>query len=519
MYCLRNSSFLGSLRVARRSRHASFQHKISDRGVSTLTKIALSSRTPSSLKLETRVTLELAAGGSYFALAPKIMNDPFAMLDPTNKPGQHPIGAGEFATAPYGGQVAGFQHQQHQQQQQMNPFGAPMAGAAPAMMAQWQQQPPAQQQYQYNGASFMTQQGPPAFSGLAAPPAMMTAPYMPQPHQQQQIYSPMGNPQAAVPAFTAQPMHPKDPFATYASATPNPFGDSGMRPPEPTSVPPPPAPLTTQSSIVVDFDPFSPQHGIPRTPFDFEEQPAGATGSSSALADRLGKRQTQEAQRSQLGFSSDGFATASAASSKVSIRGLTATNSGKASSGFDNDPFFSDGSDPFAGQTFANLDDDQPASQDWGQLSGQHGASRDEETSRVLSECGDDEYDVTFETGRKLGVLMERVDVWTAQAGRTGSGERRVETAVVKLVVENGAADRVGVAIGSSVVAINRHRVNRDSYTTVLDMIKAAPRPLVMRFRRGTVNKDTTQGTVLTRISSTFSMVYACSTIVGGANR
>jgi hypothetical protein len=447
------------------------------------------------------------------------MNDPFAMLDPVAKPAQPQAGSGSFATAPYGGYGPGYQQQQQQQQQPSNPFTA----GNPPMMAQWQQQPPQQQGYPYGGAMFMTQQGPPAFGGLAAAPNMMTTPYMPQSHQQQQQMYPQASP--PMPSFGGQPiaydsiknlMQPKapaDPFATDAGATKtaNPFEDSSgmlMRPAEPTSMShPPPAPLVTQSSaIVVDFDPFSPQNGTPRTPFDFPDQ-ASTAGSSGAFADRLGKRQTQESQRSQLGFSSDGFATASANAPKVSLRDATSTVKAP-STGFDNDPFFTDGSDPFAGQTFANLDDDQSSSQDWGALSGQQrrgsgtASNASDESSSAMGECAEDEYDVTFETGRKLGVLMERVDVWTAQAGQTGSGERRVETAVVKLVVENGAADRVGVTVGSSVVAINHHRVSRDSYTNVLEMIKAAPRPLVMRFRRGAVNKDTTQGTVLTRISS-----------------
>lgn len=465
------------------------------------------------------------------------MNDPFAMLDPTAKPGQPQAGSGSFATAPYGGYTPGFQQQQ-QQQQPSNPFAA----GNPPMMAQWQQQqqPPQQQQqaYPYGGAIIMTQQGPPAFGGLAAAPNMMTAPYMPQPQQQQQMYPPVSAP---MPPYGGQaiaydsiknlmqPKAPADPFATNAGTAKaaNPFGDSagmGMRPAEPTSMPhPPPASLVTQSSaIVVDFDPFSPQNGTPRTPFDFPDQAAATTGSGGALADRLAKWQTQEAQRSQLGFSSDGFATASAGTSKVSLRDITSTAKAPGS-GFDNDPFFSDGSDPFAGQTFANLDDDQSSSQDWGQLSGQQrsgsgAASNTSDESSSMGECAEDEYDVTFETGRKLGVLMERVDVWMAQAGRTGSGERRVETAVVKLVVENGAADRVGVTVGSSVVAINRHRVDRDGYANVLEMIKAAPRPLIMRFCRGAVNKDTTQGIVLTRISSAFDCCHVNSLLCEGVS-
>lgn len=445
------------------------------------------------------------------------MNDPFAMLDSTNRQGQPQAGAGTFATAPYGAGNSNFApgYQPQQGQQQGNPFGG-AGGQGQVPMQQWQQplhQP--QQSYAYNpasGANFMTQQGPPAFGGLGAPShhAPQYQPqYMTQPQQQHQPQYPPMNP---APSYSGQPivydnikslMQPKDPFAT----APNPFGDSGLsaRPAEPTSLP---APLVPQSSsIVVDFDPFSPQHGTPRTPFDFPDSattapPPAPGGGSSALADRLGKRQTQEAQRSQLGFSSDGFSKTSSFGSKISLRDITSSQPAAAkSSGFDSDPFFSDGTDPFAGQTFANLDDDRMSAQDWGQLSSSKAGAAPRDDA-ISDECAENEYDVTFATGSKLGVLMERVDVWTSHGS---GGERRVETAVVKLVVENGAADRVDVSVGSSVVAINRHSVERDNYTTVLDMIKAAPRPLVMRFRRGTVNKDTTQGLVLTRISSKWS--------------
>ncbi|RLN43706.1 hypothetical protein BBJ28_00018713 [Nothophytophthora sp. Chile5] len=396
-----------------------------------------------------------------------------------------------------------------------------MAGGNMMMMPQQQQMYPNGAGYT---ANFMTQQGAPAFGGLGAgnPQYASYNPYQQQmpapmmmPPQYQQSPSNAGSSSVLMPmpTFSGQPivydniknlMKPSDPFATA------PGGGGGLRAPEPTLIPSQPLPqLRDPKATIVDFDPFSPRDSTPRTPFDFPDQQVTAPATSSALNDRLssfgGKRPTQEQQRSQLGFSSEGFTAASNKPSTPRIS-LKDVNTSASANSDDNPPFFLESSDAFMSGTFTNLDDDFDASAKSGQTDSRErkssqsaahsSAAKAAERGEVPAECGKGEYDVHFENGRKLGVLMERVDICS-------STNQRMETAVVKLVVENGAADRVGVAIGSSVVAINRRSVANETYVAVLDLIKAAPRPLSMRFKRGAVSKDTTQGTVLTRISST----------------
>ncbi|TMW57163.1 hypothetical protein Poli38472_003088 [Pythium oligandrum] len=431
------------------------------------------------------------------------MNDPFAAFDPINRQ-KNAATTGSFATLPtpmpLAAPAAGPYNQFQTGMPPAAPYGSTPAANPFGISAAMQQ--PVMKPYP-NGAAFMTQPNAPAFSGLGGYPM--------QQQQQQPAMNPFGAapampmqntmPAAANNPFGAQQQpvmydsirnllqpKPADPFATSAGAPPN-----------------RPAPLTQQSSTIVDFDPFSPRDNEPRTPFD---TPSDRTGSGS-LGDR--KRQTQDAARNQLGFDSNAFQQASTNANKISLKNLsiqdTATTHAQAnnmSHGFDDSPFFSDASDAFAGQTVSNLDDDffspPPASAQTNERTSSGGARATGEDA-VSEECGPDEYDVTFEYGRKLGVLMERVDVYGKRE------ERRQEVAVVKLVVENGAADRVGVTVGSSVIAINGRSVANDTYTTVLDMIKSAPRPMGIRFKRGTVNKDSTQGNILTRISNgTFSV-------------
>ncbi|RLN70170.1 hypothetical protein BBJ28_00000257 [Nothophytophthora sp. Chile5] len=389
-----------------------------------------------------------------------------------------------------------------------------MAGGNMMMMPQQQMYP--------NGAgyaaNFMTQQGAPAFGGLGAGnpqyasynpyQQQMPAPMMMMPPQYQQSPSNAGGSSVLMPmpTFSGQPivydniknlMKPSDPFATAPGG-----GGGGLRAPEPTLMPSQPlSQLRDPKATIIDFDPFSPRDSTPRTPFDFPDEQSTAPAASSALNDRLssfgGKRPTQEQQRSQLGFSSEGFAAASNKPSTPRIS-LKDVNTSASANSDDNPPFFLESNDAFMSGTFTNLDDDFDASAKSGgtdsrerkssQSAAQSSAAKAAERGEVPVECGKGEYDVHFENGRKLGVLMERVDICS-------STNQRMETAVVKLVVENGAADRVGVAIGSSVVAINRRSVANETYVAVLDLIKAAPRPLSMRFKRGAVSKDTTQGT------------------------
>ncbi|GLD96346.1 hypothetical protein PINS_up005029 [Pythium insidiosum] len=431
------------------------------------------------------------------------MNDPFAAFDPINNRSKTGATTGSFATlptpVPLAAPAAGPYNQFN---------GAPMAPSM-AMGNPFGAMPPTMQSGGAgqlkpfpNGASFMTQpSGPPAFApGLGAPAA--PAPAM----------NPFGGSSAAAPSgnsnpFGAQPImydsiknllqpQPSDPFATSSSYVAAPPASR-----------PPPAPLTTQSSTVIDFDPFSPRDLTPRSPFEVSDRTG--SGGASALADRQqSKRQTQDATRSQLTFDSSAFQQHASAAPKVSLTGLARQDSHNnskstsaarpATSPFDDGPFFSDNSDAFAGQTVSNLDDDFFSPPPATATGTKAAVAAEEEEDVVSAECPPGEYDVTFDSGRKLGVLMERVDVWGGKRE-----ERRQESAVVKLVVENGAADRVGVTIGSSVVAINGRSVANATYTSVLELIKSAPRPMTVRFKRGTVNKDTTQGNILTRISST----------------
>ncbi|GMF32648.1 unnamed protein product [Phytophthora fragariaefolia] len=452
------------------------------------------------------------------------MNDPFAVLDPMQKPGSSSNGASNFATAP-----------RPVYPPMANPFDnfasvSPMGGTNGMML-------PQQQQPMYpNGANFMTQQGPPAFGSLGGGGQQFATynPYQQQMQQpmQQQMQQPMQQqmptpapvmmmqPQfqqnmtmnaptklMPMPTFGGEPImydniknviKPADPFATSPNL-------AGLRAPEPTLAPSPLHQTRDSKATIVDFDPFSPKGSTPRAPFDFPNE-ASTTAAPSDASDRLssfgGRRPTQEEQRSQLGFSSEGFAAASAKpiTPRISLRDVT-SNANTHSE--DNTPYFLEGNDAFMSSNFANLDDFETTSTRRGSGNERQSSNPPSEATHdqtdhgeIPEECARDEYDVRFETGRKLGVLMERVDVWNA-------ANQRKESAVVKLVVENGAADRVGVSIGSTVVAINRKSVENETYISILDMIKAAPRPLRMRFKRGPQTKDTTQGTILTRISST----------------
>ncbi|KAF4030272.1 PDZ domain-containing protein 6 [Phytophthora infestans] len=443
------------------------------------------------------------------------MNDPFAMLDPVQKSGPSSntgTGASNFATAPRPAYLP-----------MANPFDN-FASASPgnSMMM------PQQQQSMYpNGANFMTQQGPPAFGGLGggnqqfatytpyqqqmptpAPVMMMPPPQMQMQSQMQpqfqQNQSNAPTKLMPMPTYGGEPimydniknvMKPADPFSTAPNL-------AVIRAPEHTLASPQLHQTRDTKSTVVDFDPFSPKGATPRTPFDFPDDATATNTSNDRFSSFGGKRPTQEEQRSQLGFSSEAFAAASAKplQHRLSLRDV---NNNTNTNNDDNSPYFLEGNDAFMHSNFANLDDFETNTTRRGSSNERNAASPSMESTshgEIPEECCKDEYDVRFESGRKLGVLMERVDVWNA-------ANQRKETAVVKLVVENGSADRVGVSIGSTVVAINRKSVENETYIAILDMIKAAPRPLRMRFQRGPQSKDTTQGTVLTRISNgTFSV-------------
>ncbi|RHY26008.1 hypothetical protein DYB32_007939, partial [Aphanomyces invadans] len=174
----------------------------------------------------------------------------------------------------------------------------------------------------------------------------------------------------------------------------------------------------------------------------------------------------------------------------------------------DNGFSVSNSSDIFAVNTFANLDDDfnprSAAGSRRNSMESDGGAVLTRAPSQYLDdEMEEDEYEVVFDYGSKLGVLMERVDTFVKE----NKQDRKRELAVVKLVVEGGAADRIGVKVGSIIRGINGKDMARESYNTVLDLIKSAPRPMTIRLKEHNDAKETSQGAVLTRISSgTFSV-------------
>jgi hypothetical protein len=70
--------------------------------------------------------------------------------------------------------------------------------------------------------------------------------------------------------------------------------------------------------------------------------------------------------------------------------------------------------------------------------------------------------------------------------------------------VEGGAADELGVRVGSIIRGINFKDMEFQSYNTVLDLIKTAPRPMTIRFKDQGEPKEVPQGAVLTRISGMY---------------
>jgi len=116
---------------------------------------------------------------------------------------------------------------------------------------------------------------------------------------------------------------------------------------------------------------------------------------------------------------------------------------------------------------------------------------RDERSYDSGEDNEGEEYDARFE-GQKLDVLMEKKP-----------GEDGAENAVVKMVMEGGAAQRLSVTVGSTLLAINGEATADMLYSHVLDKIRTSGRPLVLSFSRGPKQRDTagSQGHVLARIS------------------
>ncbi|KAH9113780.1 hypothetical protein AeMF1_012072 [Aphanomyces euteiches] len=394
-------------------------------------------------------------------------SDPFAgfdLLTPSRQSSQN------FGTTP-----AGFQPQQ--------PVKQPSANLNQTIMSQFQ-----------TSSTIQTQNNGPARTQFMAPPQSVLQPTQMSPFATVSASNnPFAEPAPAYPYAMTTNRQPS------MSTTNNPFGDPfGTQ-----AIPPPPPAAAFSSATVQDFDPFSPKGSTPRMPLDF-----GTTSSSSSSISRQPSmtRQTQEASRRNLDVAA--FATGSQRrhsvkdileAEKMSI----SDDPGKRQD--DNGFMTSSTSDVFAAAGFSNLDDDfNPRGAGSRRNSMDSDGPLQKMPSRDLSEdMEDDEYEVIFDYGSKLGVLMERVDTYV----KDNKQDRKRELAVVKLVVEGGAADRIGVKVGSIIRGINHKDMEYETYNTVLELIKTAPRPMTIRLKERGDAKETTQGSVLTRISSgTFSV-------------
>ena len=131
-------------------------------------------------------------------------------------------------------------------------------------------------------------------------------------------------------------------------------------------------------------------------------------------------------------------------------------------------------------------------------------------------------YSVTFETERKLGMLLERQDDWVP--GNNGQPGLLKECTVVKLIVDHGAADVKGVSLGSKVIKVNEIECRSKSYLETLELVKVTPRPLTLVMEKGQLSaEECVSGFCLTRKSvgpippSVFSTWKRRYFVLGGA--
>ncbi|GMI30781.1 hypothetical protein TeGR_g7812 [Tetraparma gracilis] len=96
-------------------------------------------------------------------------------------------------------------------------------------------------------------------------------------------------------------------------------------------------------------------------------------------------------------------------------------------------------------------------------------------------------YSVTFESEKKLGMLLERHDEWVDGAGKPGTLK---ECTLVKLVVEHGAADVKGITLGSRVMAVNGRDTKNLAYLDTLNLVKTTPRPMTIVLQEGRLADD-----------------------------
>ncbi|OQR96042.1 hypothetical protein ACHHYP_17196 [Achlya hypogyna] len=415
------------------------------------------------------------------------MSDPFATIDTyaqqqgrldASSPGmppKQPLGQFQTSMGPSAIQTTG--PARTQQFMTTNPFmDASQGGFLPP-----------QQQVMYNVP-------PPAYPSYPPQHALgVQQPYLQhqQPtYQQPQTYQqPPQQGYGQTQQSYTQPLQHTNPFNN------NPF--SAPPPSFPVTVSPsaPPLTLRTNDPTIVDFDPFSPKGATPRLPFD--------SPSSSALADRSGStRSTQEEARKTL--DPNAFTSVTRRHSVKDILEMEKMKLDAKNAPADNGFTMAQSSEILAQNGFSNVDDDafNPRAlrrSSSSSLSDRTNSSRLPQS--LPQELEPDEYEVIFESGSKLGVLMERVDTYAKDT------RQKRELAVVKLVVEGGAADRIGVKVGSIIRGINDQDLMYESYNTTLDLIKTAPRPMTIRLKDRSETKEVTQGAVLTRISNgTFSV-------------
>ena len=100
---------------------------------------------------------------------------------------------------------------------------------------------------------------------------------------------------------------------------------------------------------------------------------------------------------------------------------------------------------------------------------------------------------MVFPHESKLGMLLERADEWA------GNSANRQERTVVKMVIENGAADSRGVRLGSKLLSVNNEDVSSRPYLEALEMVKTMPRPLTLKFENCGFVKDASQDYCLVR--------------------
>ena len=110
-------------------------------------------------------------------------------------------------------------------------------------------------------------------------------------------------------------------------------------------------------------------------------------------------------------------------------------------------------------------------------------------------------YTVTFDSEKKLGMLLERRAAF-APGASSEHKKARPEQTVVTMVIEGGAAAQKGVAVGSRLLLINGQDATALPYARCLEMVKNLPRPLHLVFEKAMAACDSAKGWVLVKKSA-----------------